>query len=299
MAVNFSSEDVLERFDKLAALNIIQHGPSEAISLVDDHFPFEFRICPSWAKKPMTVDAALPTDQDAAQPELFGPGSDIYKSHPDQVIGTINDTHVLALNIYPVFRPQYILLSLDSYQSQNDPLDLQDIQASWEALHRLPSPHYIMYNCTRDAGCSRHHKHTQIMPKPEGADSQSTGFGLFPDKSQDIQVPYVYFVHHFNSTGNGESVSSETVFEVYKSLLEKCKEALGISTGDSVICPHNLVLVKEWMVMIPRRRGNFAGASANAAGMMGMPTLTNRGQFKIWTDLGPAKALGELGVSKE
>lgn len=249
----------------------------------------------------MTVDAALPTDQATVKPRLFGPGSDIYESHPDQIIATINDTHVLALNIYPVFRPQYILLSLDSYRSQNDPLDLQDIEASWEVLQRLDSPYYAMYNCTPDAGCSRHHKHTQIMPKPECADSQSTGFCLFPDnKSQEIQVPYVYFVHHFNAAGQGEPVDGKAIFGVYTSLLEKCREALGIAKADSVTtCPHNMVLVKEWMVMIPRRRGNFAGAGANAAGMMGTPTMINKELFKIWTDLGPAKILSELGVSKK
>lgn len=132
------------------------------------------------------------------------PGSDIYISRSDQVIGTINDIHVLALNIYPVFRPQYLLLNIDSCRSQNDPLDMQDVEASWAFLRSVQSPHSIMYNCTKEAGCSRYHKHTQIIRKPEVAESNSTGFRFFPDvKNREIRVPYMYFIDYFDYAGPG------------------------------------------------------------------------------------------------
>jgi ATP adenylyltransferase/5',5'''-P-1,P-4-tetraphosphate phosphorylase II len=243
----------------------------------------------------MTVDDALPTQ---VEPEKFGPGSDIYKSHPDQVIGTINDTHVLALNIYPVFRPQYLLLNIDSYRSQNEPLDLQDVEASWTFLRSVQSPHYVMYNCTKEAGCSRYHKHTQIVRKPEVAESDPTGFRFFPDvKNREIRVPYVYFIHHFDCAGQGQSIDGKAVFSIYLDLLRQCRKALDIAEADSTaVCPHNVLLVKEWIIVIPRRRGDFKGVSANSAGMMGMPTISNEELFKIWTTVGPAKVLSELGL---
>lgn len=249
----------------------------------------------------MTVNDALPTHEDQFERERFGPGSDIYKSHPDQVIGTINNTHVLALNIYPVFRPQYLLLNLDSYRSQNDPLDLEDIEASWSVLHSVQSPHYVMYNCTKEAGCSRNHKHLQIVKKPEVAVSDPTGFLFFPDVTdQEIRVPYVYFLHRFDDIGQERPTESDFVFQVYSELLGKCRKALHIAETDTTsLCAHNMLLVKEWMIVLPRRSGNFKGASANAAGMMGMPTISNDELLRIWTDVGPTRVLKELGVAAD
>ena len=245
----------------------------------------------------MTVNESLSTQAGQIEPEKFGPGSDIYKSHPDQVIGTINNTHVLALNIYPVFRPQYLLLNLDSYRSQDDHLDLQDIEAAWSFLCSVQSPHYVMYNCTKEAGCSRYHKHMQIVPKPEVAESKPTGFRLFPDvKDREVQVPYEYFLRYFDCVGQGRSIDGELIFSVYSDLLRDCRKASGIGEDDSTqLCPYNIVLVKEWIIMIPRRRGCFKGVSANAAGMMGMPTISNEELFKAWTDIGPTRVLSELG----
>lgn len=248
----------------------------------------------------MTIDAALPTKKGKKEPEKFGPGSDIYKSHPNQVIGTINDTHVLVLNIYPVFRPQYLLLTLNSYRSQNEPLDLQDIEATWAFLQSVQSPHFALYNCSQEASCSRNHKHLQIFKKPETAGRNDThNFQFFPDvKDQEIQVPYVYFIYYFDSLGYGEPIDAKTVFNIYMDLLQKCRKSLGIPMDDSLsLCPHNVFIVKEWIVVTPRRRGFFEGMSGNALAMMGMPTIVTMNQFEMWKAIGPSKILGELGVS--
>jgi len=299
MALDISDADVLTRFDMLVENGIIFYGPTNAIPLLDKDFPFEFRICPTWSKKPMMIDAALPTEKEQEEPEKFGPGSDIYKSHPNQVIGTINDTHVLALNIYPVFRPQYLLLTLNSYRSQNEPLDLQDIEATWAFLQSAQSPHCALYNCTQEASCSRNHKHLQFLKKPMTAGRNKTCFQFFPDvKDQEIQVPYMYFIYYFDSLGHGEPIDAKTVFNIYMDLLQKCRKALGISVDDSLsLCPHNVFIVKEWIVVTPRRRGSFEGMSGNALAMMGMSTIVTMNQFETWKAIGPSKILGELGVS--
>ena len=75
-----------------------------------DETQFDFKVCPGWSSKPLKVTDDMPFHEDEPAPEMFGPGSDIRKSHPNQVLGTVNDTHILALNIFPVFGPQYLLL---------------------------------------------------------------------------------------------------------------------------------------------------------------------------------------------
>src|ERR1700684_2958290 len=95
---------------------------------------FEFRICDGWKNKPMSVDTNLQKPEGQAEPERFGPGSDIYRSHPEQVVDIIDNTHIRAQNIYPVYRPQYLVLSLDSSRRQDEPLDPEMLDATWKVL---------------------------------------------------------------------------------------------------------------------------------------------------------------------
>ena len=128
---------------------------------------FEFRFRPAWATKPrIPSETASPVP--AAQSEMFGPASDIRRSHPDQCLGTLGGTHILALNIYPSSRPHYLILTLNSHSRQHEPLDAGDINVAWAMLHSLrdPGDYYVMYNCGEESGCSRQHKHMQVTKRP-------------------------------------------------------------------------------------------------------------------------------------
>jgi ATP adenylyltransferase/5',5'''-P-1,P-4-tetraphosphate phosphorylase II len=243
----------------------------------------------------MTVDAKLEIPDGRPEPETFGPGSDIYRSDPEQVIGTINDTHVVALNIYPAYRPQYLMLALDSYRRQDEPLDLEILEASWQFLQQSQSSNVVIYNCGQEAGCSRYHKHMQILPRPDAKD----GFSFFPDaKDRNVAVPYVHFIHYFDSEKTKTAVDGKLLYALYAKFLHQSRLALGIDEDDvETHCPHNVVLVKEWMVVIPRRKGNYNGMSANALGMMGMVIVLKEEHFDVWAETGPAKVLSELGVA--
>lgn len=181
---------------------------------------------------------------------------------------------------------------MDSFRSQNECLDHEDIKAAWAFLQSTTSPHYAMYNCTENAGCSRLHKHIQIIPKPEASGSE---FRFFPDISySEASIPYVHFVHRFPADGTVDSLS---ILNVYLDLLKSCRRVLGIREDDKKsLCPHNVILVKEWVAIIPRRQGSYQDVGANAAGMLGMPTISNNMLFKKWKEIGPIKILYKLGV---
>ncbi|RDL41005.1 uncharacterized protein BP5553_00984 [Venustampulla echinocandica] len=298
VGIDVSDENIHGRFDKLAKIGIIKYGPSTVIPIVDRNFPLEFRIYPTSSQKPLTVNDSVASHShlDDGEPEKLGPGSDIYRSHPDQILGIINGTHILALNIYPVFRPQYLLLTCDSYRLQDEPLDLHDIKAVWEFLNVTTETYYAMYNCAEQSGCSRKHKHMQILPKPEAINPDAEAFRFFPDvRDRQIQVPYVYFLHYFYPLRKGQPMDSEAVFATYSNLLRQYRTMLGIA--EHATCAHNVLLTKEWIIVIPRRKGNYKGIMANATAMMGQPTVSSQELFKIWTDEGPVKCLGEFGIS--
>lgn len=244
----------------------------------------------------MTTDAKVSTGNQDREPEMFGSGSDIVKAHPDQVVTIINDTHILVLNAYPVFRPQYLLLTQDSQRSQDEPLSFQDVAAAVRFLFSVADPHYVLYNCTATSGCSRKHKHMQALKKPGiGEAEESSSFRFFPDTEiPSICAPYQYHLHRF---GPPTQLQATGVYELYVDMLSKCKKQIGFQENDTAsLCPHNLILTKEWMILIPRLSNEYNGIGANATAMMGMPMMATREILQLWIDNGPARVLRELGV---
>lgn len=317
MTADFDEAAALEKFDHLRELGLIHYGSSSTVQLRDEGFlvghrgqtssvgvltsilQFEFRICPSWANKPMTVDAKIDTGDHQHKLETFGPDSDIIKAHTDQIITIINDTHILALNAYPVFRPQYLLLTQDSYRLQDEPLDMDDVAAVAKVLFSVSDPHYVLYNCTTTSGCSRKHKHMQVLKKPGVGESHvASPFRFFPDtQDSNFHVPYQYDIHYFNSSAPFEVAA---VYEIYLDMLCKCRKRLGLQEADTdSLCPHNLVFTTEWMILIPRRSNDYNGVGANATAMMGIPMMSDREILQIWLENGPARVLKELGVPRK
>lgn len=182
-----------------------------------------------------------------------------------------------------------MLLTQDSYRRQDEPLSLRDFQAVQNVTNRLEGPHYATYNCMEPAGSSRRHKHLQIFKHP-------TDFSLPPDRpnAQAAEVPYQHFLHRFGSS----SPSAQQLLDAYQTLLSNAKQAPGIEPqSEAEAFPHNVVLVREWMLVIPRRTSNVDGTGTNATGMMGMVCVADEADLQRWKSLGPARVLSQLGVA--
>jgi ATP adenylyltransferase len=207
------------------------------------------------------------------------------------LIGNVNDTHMLVLNIYPLVRPHYLLLTLNSYQSQMAALDIADVTAAWSVIHAFCEPAYAMYNCGREAGCSRAHRHLHVLSKPRGH------FGFFPDMD-DVEVPYKYFLHRFN-----DQVTIDEVYKAYMDLLGECHQAL-IEAGEwrdggDMSCPHNVILVKDWVLVIPRRKTTITDLIPNGAGMIGQPAVLQPEDLDRWMEEGPSRVLQAASLSPD
>ncbi len=102
-------------------------------------------------------------------------------------------------------------------------------------------------------------------------------------------MPFKHFVIRL-PTG----ASSDYVFQQYTRLLDATKRALrdADAGGD-----YNLVLVREWLVLIPRRRKGYGeDFIANAASMVGMMWLTSEEQRDKILDLGLPGLSVALGI---
>jgi ATP adenylyltransferase/5',5'''-P-1,P-4-tetraphosphate phosphorylase II len=203
------------------------------------------------------------------------------------IITQLNGTHHLALNLFCVDRPQLLILTLDSYQRQDQPLDSNDFMATLEVLRQLPNM-YVIYNCSEAGGCSRMHKHLQALRGPPHAFDAL----ISPSEAKSKRAPFQYFAHCFNE--GFKRASTSDLLDVYAKFLDQTRKVLGLVEGD--VCPHNVVLWGDWIIMIPRRKGIWKGASANAAGMVGSIWVPEEKYVDNWLRLGSANVLRELGI---
>ncbi|KAF9698549.1 hypothetical protein EKO04_003878 [Ascochyta lentis] len=281
---DLDEEKITAAFDELVSESVIVYGPHKSIECEAEGYPLEFRVCEHLNKKPHTVGAKLGPVFDKSR--KWGPGSDMYCPDERLILGQLNYTHDLALNLFCVDRPQLLMLTLDSYQRQFDPLALDDFKAALELLRLFPSM-YVIYNCSEAGGCSRIHKHLQGLRGPPYA------FEYMVRASEEkLNIPFRYFTHHFAQTLR--SASASEVLDVYKALIDRTRDVLEIGPED--ICPHNVVLWDDTLIVIPRRKGFTEGASANTGGMMGCVWVPDEGQVNEWKRLGFANVLRELGV---
>lgn len=89
--------------------------------------------------------------------------------------------------------------------------------------------------------------------------------------------------------------SGATTTDVYKRhrlLLDAMRKSLGAES----FAAYNLVMVKEWMIVIPRRHASRESIRANGAGMMGLVWIQDIEERKEWTRLGMAKVLAHMGI---
>ncbi|TPX20296.1 hypothetical protein DIZ76_016184 [Coccidioides immitis] len=288
---------ILSKFDSLVKSGIVLYDDQQtSIEHIDRGLRFQFLLTSALAKKPTLH---LPSPQAEENSELQHQrrdGSDI--STGGFEIGNISSTHFVTVNKFCFARPHLMLLTSDAHRKQYEPLNEKDFEAAWTALAVTTSRDYVVfYNCGQDGGCSRLHKHLQLMPMPE----HSLAAFLDSEDGKEPNVPFQWFYHRLKS----QHVTPPSLTTVYADLL---RQATGVGEGrfehagntqPGAACPHNMILTNRWMLVLPRRRGSInKEAGVNAMGTLGLIAVATKNEIDNWVRLGLTEALRELGVPK-
>ncbi|KAF2465185.1 uncharacterized protein BDR25DRAFT_328788 [Lindgomyces ingoldianus] len=255
--MHLSEEQIIMTFDQLAREVVLGYGPYESVRLECDGYPLEFRICPTLSRKPNAIGKMLDASFDLSR--RWSPGSDRLK------ITVLNNTHDLSVNLFCVDRPQLLLLTLDSYRRQHEPLDSDDFNAALTLIRDPPSIFGIFIGGGA-AGCSRVRKHMQGLRGPPFA------FDLFTSEDKKT-IPFKFYSHQFVD-GLGVTTASDPV-EMYEVLLRQSRDALS-SYGLQETEP----------------------SSANAGGMMGSIWVSEKRVADAWAELGYRNVFETLGVPR-
>ncbi|EGD84300.1 hypothetical protein H112_07995 [Trichophyton rubrum D6] len=268
----------LRQFDALVEKGDVIYSHRDPVHVPAKPFNIQFRIASSLTKKPQ-----IPI-KDAEKKPPVNKASPFANDPPEFVIEHVGPDHTLRLNKFCVVRTQFILHCND-FKPQIEPLEAVDLAAGWSVLTRMESEYLLIYNGGLQGGWSLPHRHMQLLPRPP-----RDVHNLFPDiyGIENGRVPNIPFQHVVRRLP--AFATAEEVYETYTDLLA----AAGVDENDY---SHNLVLVKDWMMIIPRSRASQEGIKiVNAAAMVGMIWIPSDEVLDLWLQSGnPMETLARYG----
>lgn len=159
----------------------------------------------------------------------------------------------------------------------------------------------MTYNCGEAAGASRSHKHLQILPYAacvgKVEDDTPGSFSMFPDAVDDAvaraELPFSYCIAR-TLPRETDAQAPRELKRIYDGLVEQAIKETGFRGGEQMA--HNLVMVREWMLLIPRSKARVGKCVTGATGVVGMVWVGSEAEAEEWRRVGFLRALGEMGM---
>lgn len=232
------------------------------VEVVSDHgIDFVLRLAPQLIEKiragrgPRVDNPFLPPEQ-ALTVEPVGPN------------------HQLILNKFNVLDCHGLVVT-NQFVDQTDQLLLSDFNAVSLVLSQVDG--LIFYNGGKVAGASQPHRHFQVVPKDMGA-------GVLPVE-QTIRACRHHenakifpFQHRLYWLPDSEP---ETLYDAWLKL-------------EFAWMPYNLLLTREWMLVVPRSRESVDGISVNSLGFAGALLAKDEAERETILQQGPMNLLAAV-----
>ncbi len=220
----------------------------------------------------------------------------------DLFVADISKTHLCLLNKYNVV-DYHLLIVTREFEEQENLLNLQDFQALGSCMGEFEG--LAFYNSGKTAGASQRHKHLQIVPLPMVPDGEKipidraiatarfdNGIGV------TSYFPFRHALAKLDSAWVHSPVESAAeILEFYLTLLK----AVGIEGSDGMSGKHsgdyNLLVTREWMLVVPRSYEDFQSISVNSLGFAGALLVKNQEQMKIIKEHKPLTILRHVTSS--
>jgi ATP adenylyltransferase len=210
----------------------------------------------------------------------------------DLFVANISLTHVCILNKFNVV-DYHLLIITRAFESQQSLLTLEDFRSTGACLEEFPG--LVFYNGGKLAGASQPHKHLQIVPFAETDIPISPLLKAAKLETAIGTIPEFPFVHAFTNLDMGES--AEITLEKYHTLLQ----TVGIKPLENNMQSgaYNLLMTREWMLIVPRQYDEFETISVNSLGFAGALLVKNQEQMQLLKDITPINLLSKVAFCKQ
>lgn len=262
---------VLERADHALAAGAIEPIATESTVLEDGGIPFLVRVVSSLQHK-------------ARAREKRGPDHNPFLPYdPDLFVADLSPTHLCLLNRFNVMA-HHLLVITREFEEQDELINLRDFQALWRLMAEVDGLGF--YNSGPDAGASQRHKHLQLVPLPLGDGPERTPMDRVLESRAALP-----FRHAVGRLEPGLHHCPERAAEASLALYRALLQAVGAEET-----PYNLLLTREWMLLVPRSQGQHEGIEVNALGYAGSLLLRRREQLEPLRRRGPLELLRAVGM---
>jgi sulfate adenylyltransferase (ADP) / ATP adenylyltransferase len=219
---------------------------------------------------------------------------------PELFVTDLSPTHLVLLNKFNVV-DHHLLMVTRAFEEQESLLTLADFGAL--ALTLVEMDGLVFYNGGKLAGASQRHKHLQWVPRPMAdwgpgipvvavlGDLGKAGRGV-------VRSPGLPFSHGLVSLagldwgglllGQAQQRAAE-LFQLYQELLA----AVGLAWQEGLLAGggYNLLVTRDWMLLVPRRAEAFEEISVNSLGFAGSMFVRNGAELERLQAIGPMAVL--------
>ncbi|MBD2681193.1 MULTISPECIES: phosphorylase [Nostoc] len=281
---------VKERTEHALKCGALLSIPTEFEFVEQDDVRFLVRILSNLNRKKAAKEKQ--EKQSATSGQEFNP---FLPYEEDLFVADISDTHVCILNKFNVV-DYHLLIITRAFEEQESLLTLEDFTAMWACLADFDGLGF--YNSGKLAGASQRHKHLQLVPLPLAPSGLQIPIEPLLREAQfqnsTATLPKLPFLHAFAPL-NPQWVESpftggEATLAVYRTLLE----AVGLNTTQ--LGAYNLLMTREWMMIVPRSQEHFHTISVNSLGFAGALLVKNAEEMQLLKDQGPMNILKSVGV---
>ncbi len=218
----------------------------------------------------------------------------------DLFVSDLTDTHLCLLNKFNAV-DHHLLMITREFEEQENQLNLADFLAVTLTLREIEG--LVFYNSGKLAGASQRHKHLQLVPLPlvpQGASLPISPWMTDVFLKQEIHtIPQFPFI---NAIAACPDISSINPLEIAPILLEKYQQLLDKNDLDpqksGKPAPYNLLMTREWMMVIPRSKESYKNISINSLGFVGALLVRNAEQMEQLKQIGPLTFLQKVAIKK-
>ncbi len=278
---------VLERTEQALASGALLPIATESTFIHDQGVDFLVRKVSSLERK-----AAAKGGASAEKANPFLP------YEPEMFVADITDTHLCLLNKFNVIE-HHLLIVTRAFEDQRHLLTPADFEALYLCLAEFEG--LAFYNGGVAAGASQPHKHLQLIPLPMAESGPPVPIEPLLAAARFAgeigTVPGLPFVHAYvkldAASAADPAAAAPAAYGHYRAMLE----AAGMNKAaepDTAIQsgPYNLLLTREWRLLVPRSKEFFKAISVNALGFAGALLAWNEEQMQ------QLKAQGGMAVLK-
>lgn len=206
---------------------------------------------------------------------------------PELFVADVSATHYALLNKFNVL-DRHLLLVTRAYVDQEEPLDAAD----FEALVACMGDEHVLgfYNGGKAAGASQPHKHLQVVRLPLAPHGRDLPIeALIERQSRDADALHgLAFRNAFVRLEDPHD--PQMLLAHYERLLER---------AGARASPYNLLVARDWMLLVPRARAAFEGIEVNSLGFGGALFVRNEAQMATVERVGPMAILRGVAPPRE